>query len=251
MRFVVISLLVCVTGCATTSDRISQRRAEIERYREEQEARKEAEAAKPPEERAAPAAEQPGSTSPARTAETPVSEARPAAQAPASSGAPVLAPVAAAGPVGPREGLFGLRASLFGGSLATGNTGASISTVGIRYFFSDSVGLNLDGGLSIATVGEVGVSGLSLGAALDIFGGESGAALRPFFALQAGITSVGNDQGSLTPLSFGVGGGVEYWVTPSLSLSTRLMLGLALVPGTEMFVVGTFQPGLGVTLYLP
>ncbi len=247
MRFVVLSLLLCVTGCATTSDRIAQRRAEIARYREEQKN------PKPPEERPAPAAEQQGSTPPAQATETPVSEARPAgAQAPASSAQAPAAPGVAAGPVGPREGLFGLRASLFGGSLSTGTENAgSLSTVGIRYFFSDSVGLNLDGGFAIATAGEVGISGLSLGVGLDIYGGTAGAPLRPFFALQGGISTLGNGQSSITPVTLGVGGGLEYWVAPSLSLSTRLMLGMAIAPGTELFVIGTFQPGLGVTLYVP
>jgi hypothetical protein len=239
MRTLTLALLVLASGCATTETNTprktaAERAAEIARYRE----RKAAEEAAKKQEEAAAQAQQPVEPTPAPTAPTPPESPSPA---------PVLA--AAPGPVGPRAGLFGLRATLLGNGLAMGESAGTTSTLGLRYFVGDSLGVNLNAGFAYASMGEASVTGLSLGVGLNFFGGSQDKPLRPFFALESALSQVGVKDASTSVLSLAAGGGAEYWLTPQLSVSASLMLGLATVPNAESFVLGTFQPGLGVTLY--
>lgn len=251
MRIPTLALiaLTTATGCATTGMSAAQRRAaEIERYRQQkaqEEANKNApEAQQPPPAQASPA------TKSASDAET----ATPAAPAPASAPSAntpsaTPAPAAPALPVGPREGLFGLRASLLGNSLALGSSAGTSSSVGFRYFFTDMVGVNVDAGIAYASAGDTSVTGLSLGLGLNIYAGLSGKALRPYFALQGtlGYASAGTQSATATGIA--AGGGLEYWLTPQLSVNTTLLFGVATVSNTKGVALGTFQPGLGVTLF--
>ncbi|WNG40396.1 hypothetical protein F0U61_46965 [Archangium violaceum] len=259
MKNLSIALLVLTaTGCATTGKTAAQRAAEVERYRQQkaseaakEEAREQAIARGeilPDESKTATdeAGETPSATpatpdSPATAAPTTPSEMTPAAPA-----TPAL-------PVGPRTGLFGIRANLLGSTLALGDSAGTSSSLGLRYFFSDSVGVNLNAGFAFASVQEASITGLSLGLGLNAYGGTPGKALRPFFALEGAINQVGSESGSTdssaSALSIAAGGGLEYWLAPQLSVNTTLLFGLAFVPDVDGTVIGTFQPGLGVTLY--
>lgn len=250
MRTLSIALLaLAVTGCETTSatgrKSAAERTAEIQRYREqkaaEQEARQKAIAeGRDPDEavREMRAALEPA------TPETPATPAtaETSATAPGAPAAPAL-------PVGPRTGMLGLRASLLGNTLGLGESAGTSSTVGVRYFFTDAVGIDLDAGFAYAAVGETSVTGLSLGLGLNAYGGAPGKALRPFFSLAGSLTQVGAAGTSTSVLTLAAGGGLEYWLAPQLSVSTSLLVGLATVPNADTLAIGTFRPGLGVTLY--
>lgn len=240
MRLTIFTLLpVLLTGCATTGGgkTAAERAAELRRYREQK------------------AAQESGSTATAEeksTEETPAAPPAESAPTPSASETRVEAPTAPATPaepVGPRSGLFGLRATVLGGSLATGQQAGSSSTLGLRYFVSDSVAVNVDAGFAYASVRDTAVTGLALGLGLNVFGGTAGAPFRPFFALEGSLNQVGSGNTNSTLASFAAGGGAEYWLAPQLSVSTSLMVGLATEPNQEVLVIGTFRPALGVTLY--
>ncbi|QRK09809.1 hypothetical protein JQX13_06755 [Archangium violaceum] len=267
MKNLSIALVVLTaTGCATTGKTAAQRVAEIERYRQQ----KSAEAAEAAKEEARKQAIARGEVLPeeAKTAtdeakptneagETP--SATPATPATAETTNPAevtpAAPATPALPVGPRTGLFGIRANLLGSTLALGDSAGTSSSLGLRYFLSDAVGVNLNVGFAFASVQEASVTGLSLGFGLNVYGGTPGKALRPFFALEGAINQVGTENtgntgdASASALSLAAGGGLEYWLAPQLSVNTTLLVGLAFVPDVDGTVIGTFQPGLGVTLY--
>jgi hypothetical protein len=258
MKNLSIALLVLTaTGCATTGKTAAQRVAEIERYRQQ----KEAEAAKEEARKQAiargeiPADEAKTATSEASPANaagetpsaTPATPETPASATPAE--VTPAAPTTPALPVGPRTGLFGVRANLLGSTLALGDSAGTSSTVGIRYFFSDSMGINLNAGLAFASVQGAAVTGVSLGLGLNAYGGTPGKALRPYFALEGALNQVGGEDSSASVLSLAAGGGLEYWLAPQLSVNTTLLFGLAFVPDVDGTFIGTFQPGLGVTLY--
>jgi hypothetical protein len=253
MRTLSIALLaLAVTGCETTSatgrKSAAERTAEIQRYREqkaaEQEARQKAIAeGRDPDEAVR---EMRAALKPA-TPETPATPAT--AETPATPATAPVAPAAPALPVGPRTGMLGLRASLLGNTLGMGESAGTSSTVGVRYFFTDTVGVDLDAGFAYASAGETSVTGLSLGLGLNAYGGAPGKALRPFFSLAGSLTQVGAANTSTSVLMIAAGGGLEYWLAPQLSVSTSLMLGLATVPNADTLAIGTFRPGLGVTLY--
>jgi hypothetical protein len=239
MRTLTLALLVLASGCATTTTprkTAAERAAEIARYRERKAAE---EAGKKQQEEADAQAQQPVEPPPAPAASTPPEGPTPA---------PVLA--ATPGPVGPRRGLWGLRATLLGSGLALGESAGTTSTLGLRYFVGDSVGVNLNAGFAYASVGKASITGLSLGVGLNILGGSRDKPLRPFFALEGAMSQVGGmKDASASMLSLAAGGGAEYWLTPQLSVSASLLLGFATLPNQESFVLGTLQPGLGVTLY--
>jgi hypothetical protein len=256
MRTLSIALLVlALTGCETTTGTgrksAAERAAEIQRYREqkaaEEEVRQKAIAeGRDPDEAVKKAMAETAPATPA-TPETPATPATP--ETPATPAAAPLAPAAPALPVGPRMGLFGLRASLLGSTLGLGESAGSSSTVGIRYFFTETVGVDLDAGFAYASVGDTSVTGLSLGLGLNAYGGAPGKALRPFFSVAGSLNQVGAANTSTTLVTLAAGGGLEYWLAPQLSVSTSLLLGLATVPNADTLVIGTFRPGLGVTLY--
>jgi hypothetical protein len=257
MRIPTLALLVLATGCATTSaprKTAAQRAEEIARYREQKKAAEEA-------------TSNPGQAG--EQAEKPAEPTAPAASTPPAGPNPSTAPVSATGPVapagpqgpiGPRAGLFGLRATLLGNTLPLEEAAATqtSSTLGIRFFPGDSVGVNLNAGFTYATLEGASATGLSLGLGLNFYASAQNAALRPFFAVEGALgrmsTKVGTVEASASVLSLAAGAGAEYWLTPQLSVSANLMLGLATAPSEDekkegAFVLGTFQPGLGVTLY--
>jgi hypothetical protein len=121
--------------------------------------------------------------------------------------------------------------------------------VGVRYFFTETVAVDVDAGFAFVSVNDASVTGLSLGLGLNAYGGPPGKALRPFFALAGSLSQVGAENTSTTVTSLSAGGGLEYWVAPQLSVSTTLLLGLATVSNADALVIGTFRPALGVTLY--
>jgi len=252
-----LPLLVLATGCATTAaprKTAAQRAEEIARYREQKKA---AEEAASKQEQAGEQAEKPAEPT-APTVSTP-----PGASTPATAPALAPGPVATAapqGPLGPRSGLFGLRATLLGNALPLEEAAAThtSSTLGIRFFPGDSVGVNLNAGFTYATLKGASATGLSLGLGLNFYAGTQNAPLRPFFAVEGALgrmsTKVGTVEASASVLSLAAGAGAEYWLTPQLSVSANLMVGLATAPSEKQgeegaFVLGTFQPGLGVTLY--
>ncbi len=246
MRVLMLSLLVLATGCATTGKTAAQRAAEIERYRQEKAAEQ---AAREEAARQEAATRQEAAPTDQTSPTAPVTPTPPATPTPPTSPATAGVPAAPAAPVGPRTGLFGIRAALLGSNLALGESAGSSSTVGFRYFMSDSVGVNLDAGFAYASVGDNDIIGLALGVGLNVLGGTEGAPLRPFFALEGSITQVGSGDSSATLMTAAVGGGAEYWLAPQLSVSASLLVGLAAQPNTDAIILGTFRPGLGVTLY--
>ncbi|HEX8819079.1 MAG TPA: hypothetical protein VF794_04070 [Archangium sp.] len=239
MRILTLALLVLATGCATTGKTAAQRAEEIRRYREQ----KPTDEAASEQEQASEQEEQPAKPTPPTPPTAPTPPTTPTAAVTPG------APAAPAEPLGPRAGLFGIRATLLGNSLAQGQSAGSSSSLGIRYFAGDSVSVDVNAGFAYAAVKEVDVIGLSLGLGLNIYGGTRELPLRPFFALQGALSQVGRGNTSASAVSLAVGGGAEYWLAPRLSVSASLLLGVASVPQEDAFVIGTFQPGLGVTLY--
>ncbi|HYO65383.1 MAG TPA: hypothetical protein VEU33_04815 [Archangium sp.] len=263
MRTLSIALLaLAIAGCETTSGTgrksIAERAAELQRYREQKAAEEEevrrkaiAEGRDPDEAVREMRAPQKTPATPAtpETPATPVTAETPATPATPETPATPAAPLAPALPVGPRTGMFGLRASLLGSTLGLGESAGSSSTVGIRYFFTETVGVDLDAGFAYASVGETSLTGLSLGLGLNAYGGTPGKALRPFFSLAGSLSQVGAANTNTAVVTLAAGGGLEYWLAPQLSVSTSLLVGLATVPNAKTLVIGTFRPGLGVTLY--
>ncbi|HEX5754433.1 MAG TPA: hypothetical protein VFZ09_50080 [Archangium sp.] len=257
MRTLSIALLaLAITGCETTSGTTrrksaAERAAEIQRYREQKAAEEEARQKALAEVRDPDAGntQDTAGTAPATpaTPETPATPATPAA--PATPAVTPMAPLTPALPVGPRMGLFGLRASLLGSTLGLGESAGTSSSVGIRYFINERAGIDLDAGFAYASQGKTSLTGLSLGLGLNIYSDSPGKALRPFFSLAGSLNQVGAANTSTSVLTLAAGGGLEYWLAPQLSVSTSLLVGLATVPNADTLVIGTFRPGLGVTLY--
>lgn len=236
-------LALATTGCATTGKTRAERLAELQRYREQKQA--EAEGKQPEAQQPAPS----GETQPTARTDTATPSTATASATTTPAGATTTAPAAPALPVGPRPGLFGLRATLLGNGLALGESAGTSSTLGLRYFFSESFGINLNVGVAHASVGDLSATGLSLGLGLNVYGGTPGKALRPYFALEGTLNQVAAGNTSATVTTVAAGGGLEYWLAPQLSVNTTLLFGLATAANTKGVVLGTFQPGLGVTLY--
>lgn len=244
MRRVLIPLLVLATGCATSprAKTAAERLKEILRERQQREQ--------------ARAAEQAGAEATGSAQEVPVAEAQPVApevsaapETPVAPQAPVAPATHGAGGAGARAGLFGLRASVLGSGLATGTTAGSASTLGVRYFFTDSAAVNAQLGFALAITNEQTRTGLGLGLGLNLYAGASESPLRPYFGLQFTLDQVGGDGQGQSVVGLAAGGGLEYWLVPQVSLSAGLMMGLSTETDDGTFVIGTFQPGLGVTLY--
>lgn len=238
MRSLSLALLtLCVTGCATTGPSAAQRRAaEIEAYRQRKATSAENETADADKVPAPPASE--------RT--------RSDFESPALDPVPLIPPPppppVPAGALGPREGVYGLRASLLGAGLAAQQT--STSSLGFRYFASDTVSLHVDAGFLYSSFASTPFTGASLGLGMNVYGGTPGKALRPYFALQAQVQHIGINEASFTSLGASVGGGAEYWIAPELSVNATLAVGFATTTDADAVVLGTVQPGLGVTLFL-
>ncbi|WP_155893764.1 outer membrane beta-barrel protein [Cystobacter fuscus] len=261
MRPLLLSLVLLVTGCATAprAKTASERLAELKRERQGALAPASPEATAsevPPEQPApptppeAPAPPVPEAPQPPAPPEHPPME--PAAPAAPEAPPAPTAPVSPSAPVqgnGPHKGALGLHGSLVGSVTGTGT--GSLSTVGVRYFVSDWVGLNLEAGFSIGAAEQATVSGLGLGVGVNLYGDSPDAALRPYFTTGLGFTSVTAGSTGLISVAVSAGGGLEYWVLPRLSVNASLLLNLAAVPEADTFALATVRPGLGVTLYTP
>ncbi|HEY0093142.1 MAG TPA: hypothetical protein VGB96_02405, partial [Archangium sp.] len=188
MRPLLLSLVLLVTGCATTprAKSASERLAELKRERQGAPAPASPEAPAP---EAPP--EQPAPPSPP---EAPAPAVVEAPQPPAPPEPPPAAPAAPVAPVapvqvnGPHKGALGLHGSLLGS--VTGTATGSVSMVGVRYFVEDWVGLNLEAGFSIGAAEQQTVSGLGLGVGVNLYGDSPDPALRPYFTSGLGFTSV-------------------------------------------------------------
>ncbi len=271
MRTLFITLAVLVTGCATTprAKTAAQRLAEIKRERQAQAAGQDqateqagapasqAESTPTSEAQVPPADEAPP---PAPAApEAPVAPEAPAApEAPVAPRAPAAASVQPAVAIGPRMGLLGIRGTLSGSGFGLPSAAlsvGSVSTVGVRYFFSDWVGVDLEAGFAIASVRNQTAVGLGLGIGLNLYGGTSEEPFRPYFAAGLGATSVSGGQlpngesVGATAVSVSAGGGLEYWLHPRLSLNAGLLVTLSADPADDVLFFGTVRPGIGLTLY--
>lgn len=126
----------------------------------------------------------------------------------------------------------------------------SVSTVGIRYFLNDWVGMTAEIGFAISTEGKQTDTGLSVGFGLNLYGGTPGDSFRPYFAAELGMNSLtGSERESSTSVAVSAGGGLEYWLVPRLSVNAGLMLTAAFDPSRDAVFIGTVRPGVGVTLY--
>ncbi|XXY51268.1 hypothetical protein WME91_09010 [Sorangium sp. So ce269] len=283
----IVALLALVTGCAGQSKTAQQRLAEVKAYRraqeiEQQEKEKERRKAAPPP-ASASAAPAPGAAPAGQGA--PSTLGVPAGQpgAPAAATGQLGAPAAATGQLGapaarssgaadgadrakdqerrgPRAGRVGLGVTLGGATAATGQLLPMSSTLALRGFVSDSVSLAGVAGIGIgASDSETEVS-LGAGAEVVVFLGDLGEDVHLFFVGEAAhhLRSV-TESGDREPIDAGVddsaasfssvaaGSGLEYWVAPRLSVNARLMVGAVIREGGAF--VGTFRPGLGVTLF--
>jgi outer membrane protein with beta-barrel domain len=285
LRTLFISLVVLATGCATTppAKTASQRLAELKREREAQaagQAPSSEQATDPVSQSGGNPAEESQPSTPAISTTEPTSanapeapaapaapEAPPAPEAPAASTAPEApaapvtpeapfareAPAASASLIGPRHGLFGIRGTLFGSGLGlptVSSPAGTVSTVGIRYFLNDWVGMAFEAGFAIATEDKRTDTGLAVGFGLNLYGGTPGDSFRPYFAAELGATSLtGSEREGSTSVAVSAGGGLEYWLVPQLSVNAGLMLSVAVDPEHDAVFLGTVRPGLGVTLY--
>ncbi|WP_437923325.1 hypothetical protein WMF37_30375 [Sorangium sp. So ce291] len=278
MRIFFVALLALVTGCAGQSKTAQQRLAEVKAYRRAQELEqqeKEKKAGPPPAN--ATAAPAPGVAPAGQGAPwMPGAPAGHSAAPPAAAGQPG-APAAATGrpdaPAarssgaaddqasrGPRAGRVGLGVTLGGATAATGQSLPMSSTLALRGFVSDSVSLAGVAGIGIGTSDSDTEVSLGAGAEVVVFLGDLGENVYPFFVGEAayhrrsvsasgdgGPSDAGAEDGAASFSSLAAGGGLEYWVAPRLSVNARLMLGGVFGDGGAF--VGTFRPGLGVTLF--
>jgi hypothetical protein len=145
--------------------------------------------------------------------------------------------------------VFGIRGLVLGSPLSTGDLAGVTSTVGLRYFTADWVALSVEAGFSLSSQNHRTTSGLGLGAGVDLYGGTQGAPLRPYFAAEVSFSQRGSEDTSSAVVLLAAGGGLEYWLAPQFSVNAGLMLGLAAELENDAFAIGTFRPGIGVTLY--
>ncbi|MGK3992839.1 hypothetical protein [Sorangium sp. So ce1024] len=198
--------------------------------------------------------------------------APPAATAPAPPAAPT-APTLPAAPApaavaperwGPRAGLTGFGVTLGGTTLAAGLGAPVASTLALRGFVSDTVSLAGVVGAGIGVSGDDTELTLAVGGEVVAFFGDLGENMHAFLVGEAafnrrsvstsreddGPFAGGTTASDASAVSLGAGGGLEYWVAPRLSVNARMMVGGVFgVEGGQGTFVGTFRPGLGVTLF--
>ncbi|WP_437751792.1 hypothetical protein [Sorangium sp. So ce1389] len=284
MRICIVALLAFVTGCAGQSKTAQQRLAEVKAYRRaqeiEQQEKKEKKKAGTPRATAAPA---PGAAPAGQGAPSMPGALAGEPGAPAAAAGQPGAPVAATGQLGapaarssgaadgadhadrqerrgPRAGRVGLGVTLGGATAATGQLLPMSSSLALRGFVSDSVSLAGVAGIGIGTSDSETEVSAGAGAEVVVFLGDLGEDVYPFFVGEAAYhrrsvtasgdgepSGAGTDDGAASFSSLAAGGGLEYWVAPRLSVNARLMVGG--VFGDAGAFVGTFRPGLGVTLF--
>ncbi len=164
---------------------------------------------------------------------------------------PKAAPVASGGSA--EKGAFGIRAT-FGGqgvpvSSGAGNLALPTGTIGLSYWATEQFTLLFDLGFGMSITGGVGIGfGATLG--MDYHFRTAADALRPLINLQVGIGApIANNIGNGMGLFGQVGGGAEYFFSPSFSLSGRIGLGFALSFNSGAFTLTTFTPAVGAAWY--
>lgn len=170
----------------------------------------------------------------------PSSTAKPAA-------APAAAPARAAESGSARAGSIGLRATFFGSPTSNLPTAA----VGVALFLTDMLKLTVDAGVAANIIAYPGNStiGFSVAAGVDVVLRTPLASVRPFLSAQVGFGKLVSDKGDDFSLIPNIGGGAEYYFSPSFAVNIR---GLITVPvnfksGTVGVVL--FTPGVGATVY--
>ncbi len=183
------------------------------------------------------------------------------AATPGASGASASAPGFQGPKVSASSGDFGIRAGFGASGSVSLPSGTSTSTVavgapsvGISYFATDGFKLTVDLGFGLALLTSTSTAAWALNANLgfDYLFRSPGDALRPLFhfAAQFGLAGAGSGDPSV---GFGVevGGGAEYFFSPSFSVYGRIGLAVPMaVPGGN-FILGifTFTPGVGASFY--
>ncbi|WP_437874470.1 hypothetical protein [Sorangium sp. So ce513] len=165
---------------------------------------------------------------------------------------------------GPRAGLTGFGVTLGGTTLAAGLGAPVASTLALRGFVSDTVSLAGVVGAGIGVSGDDTELTLAVGGEVVAFFGDLGENMHAFLVGEAafnrrsvstsreddGPFAGGTTASDASAVSLGAGGGLEYWVAPRLSVNARMMVGGVFgVEGGQGTFVGTFRPGLGVTLF--
>lgn len=171
------------------------------------------------------------------------------------AGAPAAA-VEAGGERSAGKGAFGIRATFNGqviGSsrVGTGSVPIETGTVGLAYWASESLTLLFDLGFGLGISGSGVNLGFGAGLGMDYHFRTAADALRPLFHLQVGIGSaIAPDIGNALQLSAQVGGGAEYFFSPSFSLTGRVSLGLRLpFASGQAVVLTTLTPAVGAAWY--
>lgn len=164
---------------------------------------------------------------------------------------------ASAGDFGIRAG-FGASGSvaLPSGTSSTSTVAVGAPSVGISYFATDGFKLTIDLGFGLALLTGSSSAAWALNANLgfDYLFRSPGDALRPLFHFAAQFGMAGAGSGDFNPsVGFGVelGGGAEYFFSPSFSVYGRIGLAVPMaVPGGN-FILGifTFTPGVGASFY--
>ncbi|MBX5481108.1 MAG: hypothetical protein IRZ16_04550 [Myxococcaceae bacterium] len=158
-------------------------------------------------------------------------------------------------------GKWGLRFAMKGDSI-------QVPSVGLRFFASDALALDLDAGLSLSHAASTTSISLGFGAAGQYYFGTASWPVRPF--------GVGRLNFGWLPYSYlnqvvigeslqvGINGGagLEYWPVRFLSVSGSMAAGVSIASvsanagqfgSTSQTVItfGTVNPQLAVTLYTP
>lgn len=153
-------------------------------------------------------------------------------------------------------GSFGFRAS-FGASGSTAlptssgaNAAVAAPSVGIAFLATDSFKLLIDVGFGLGIVGSAALLAVGTTIGFDYLFRTPGDSLRPFIHF-AGSFSISGSNNFLIGFGAQVGGGAEYFFSPSFSVNGRLLLAVPMaIPGDFVLGIFTVTPGVGATWYL-
>lgn len=157
------------------------------------------------------------------------------------------------GQVSAGKGAFGLRATFGGQSVGLAGRGVaatpiSTGTVGFAYWGSDAFTLLFDLGFGMGISGGGVLVGFGATVGMDYHFRTPAEGLRPLIHVQLGLGSAIAADLALE-LSAQVGGGAEYFFSPSFSVSGRVGLGLRLPFSTGSMTLTTFTPAAGAAWY--
>lgn len=164
---------------------------------------------------------------------------------------PKAAPVAEGGSAG--KGAFGVRAT-FGGQSVPRTTGTGTAlvdsgTVGLSYWATDGFTLLFDLGFGMSVGGSFAM-GFGALVGMDYHFRSPGDSLRPLINVQVGLGApISASIGRGMALFGQVGGGAEYFFTPSFSLTGRIGLGFNLGFDNGTFTLTTITPAVGAAWY--